>query len=143
MEALPEVDLIGGDMESALRVWTATLALAARDFRSNARLQFRPDLGEDCLSVVVDQTTFEMIPPPVELRKWLLRAGRKLATGNTWYSNLWSWASYLLHRHNRGLVTLVLDGGYLPSCQYRWAVDYSPEGLVFQPVDSGPTGVGL
>ena len=74
------------DRASGRRFWALVLRFATADGASTVR--FDPALGDDCLTLTVDGDQFDMVPPPAELRPWLLEMGRELLLGGKWKARL-------------------------------------------------------
>ena len=95
-------------------------------------VQFFPDRGENCLFVTVDGIDYEFVPPPEEIRDWLLRVGRNLSAGSGWRGILRRWKALLLRRRSCGLVTLDWSGPTGQRFCSEWTGVFSPKGLVFR-----------
>jgi hypothetical protein len=65
------------DRPSARAFWSAVLSFASAGHAT--AVSYRPAGGEDCLKLEADSQTVFMVPPPAELRSWLLKEGRRLA----------------------------------------------------------------
>jgi hypothetical protein len=65
------------DRPSARAFWSSVFSFAIAGHAT--AIVYWPALGEDCLRCEVDGRQVFMIPPPAELRSWLLKEGRRLA----------------------------------------------------------------
>jgi hypothetical protein len=74
------IDLTYGNLDSGRNFWTVVLLLATRDNATS--VQFRPSMGEDCLSLTVARVDYSLFPPDPEVLDWLLRVGCNLSAGS-------------------------------------------------------------
>jgi hypothetical protein len=96
------------DRISARRFWAVVLLFATAG--SAQSVQFRPDLGEDCLSCSVEGVEHELVPPPAEMRTWLMKMGRELVAGNAWRARFLSLIGMLTRRPYSGRVVVEFKG---------------------------------
>jgi hypothetical protein len=107
MNGSDEIEL-SRDRPSARAFWSAVLSFASAS-RATA-VFYRPAQGEDCLGWEVDSATYTMVPPPAELRPWLLKEGRRLA-GLSWVQSAKRVAKSLLRlRSPPGKIYIKLGG---------------------------------
>lgn len=119
------IDLTYGDLDSGRAFWTAILLIASRDHA--VCVQFRPSLGDDCLSLTVANFDYLMAPPDAVFRAWLLRVARDLSAGSAWKGVLSWWKAHLLRCSSKGPLTLVCGGE-----RFQWTGIFSLDGIVFQ-----------
>ena len=113
------------DRASARRFWRLTLRFATADGASSVR--FDPALGDDCLTLTVDGVEFGLVPPPLELRPWLLEMGRELLAGGKWRARLVWFIPWFFRSSHTGRIDVEYHGeliGWIG--EFRSAANDSP-----------------
>jgi len=77
---------LSNDCDSCRLFWAVTLDSVAAEHAEE--LSYRPDDGDNCITVLINGCRYPMVPLPALVRELYFRYAQKLALGPVWYTLL-------------------------------------------------------
>lgn len=104
-----------GELGACRKFWLMVWLMAARDHATE--IGYLPGAGRDILTYTVENTRYEMVPPPDEYAPDLIAAARRLVRPGRWAAARWRLAGLFGDRACAAVVALNISGNAV-----HWAV---------------------